>query len=170
MVERFMNMIDREIDHAHNGRQAELIIKLNNIQDPNIINKLYEAAQKGVKITLIARAICTIKPLHGIRILRLVDKYLEHARAYWFKNNGNDELYLGSADWMERNLYRRVEVVFPIYNPKLKEEIMASLDIQLRDNTKAALIQMDSSNLRITEGEHKVRAQVDFYNWLRKKR
>ena len=71
---------------------------------------------------------------------------------------------------MERNLYRRVEVVFPIYNPKLKEEIMASLDIQLRDNTKAALIQMDSSNLRILDGEPKIRAQVDFYNWLKKKR
>ncbi|MDA0714034.1 MAG: polyphosphate kinase 1 [Bacteroidetes bacterium] len=170
MVERFTAMIDREIAHAENGKKAEIIIKLNNIQDPNIISKLYEAAQKGVKITLIARAICSIKPLYGIRIMRLVDKYLEHARAYWFNNDGQDELYLGSADWMERNLYRRVEVVFPIYNPKLKEEILASLDFQMMDNTKAALIQMDISNLRITEGEPKVRAQVDFYNWLKKKR
>jgi len=169
MVERLKVMIDREVAHAKAGKKAQIILKLNNIQDPNIIQKLYDAAEAGVQLTLIVRAICCIKPLHGIRVIRLVDKYLEHARAYWFLNDGQDELYLGSADWMERNLYRRLEVVFPIYDPRLKEQIMACLNIQLADNTKACLIQMDSTNLPIAYGDPAIRAQDAFYEWLKER-
>ena len=169
MVERFKEMIAREVDHVKQGRSGKIILKLNNIQDPNIIQILYDAAEAGVEIIMIVRAICCIKPLHGIKIIRLVDKYLEHARAYWFQNNGEDELYLGSADWMERNLYRRVEVVFPIYSPKLKKQIMTCLEIQQADNTKACTVQMDSTNLRVEHGEPEVRAQVDYYEWFKKR-
>jgi polyphosphate kinase len=169
MVERFNEMIDREVAHVKAGKSGKIIIKLNNIQDPNIIQKLYDAAKDGVEIILIVRAICCIKPLHGILIVRLVDKYLEHARAYWFQNDGEDELYLGSADWMERNLYRRVEVVFPVYNPKLKRQIMACIKLQLEDNVKATYIQIDSTNQRLPLGIPEIRAQVDFYEWLKKK-
>ena len=169
MVERFKEMIDREVAYVKSGKSGKIIIKLNNIQDPNIIQKLYDAAKDGVEIIIIVRAICCIKPLHGILIVRLVDKYLEHARAYWFQNDGADELYLGSADWMERNLYRRVEVVFPVYNPKLKKQIMACIKLQLEDNVKATYIQIDSTNQRLPLGIPEIRAQVDFYEWLKKK-
>jgi polyphosphate kinase len=169
MVERFKEMIDREVAYVKSGKSGKIIIKLNNIQDPNIIQKLYDAAKDGVEIIIIVRAICCIKPLHGILIVRLVDKYLEHARAYWFQNDGADELYLGSADWMERNLYRRVEVVFPVYNPKLKKQIMACIKLQLEDTVKATYIQIDSTNQRLPLGIPEIRAQVDFYEWLKKK-
>jgi polyphosphate kinase len=166
MVERFIEMIKAEIRHAKAGRQARIVIKLNNLQDPNIISHLYKAAKAGVEITLIVRAICCIQPLHGIRIIRLVDKYLEHARVYWFHNDGDEHFLLGSADWMERNLYRRIEVVFPLKDEELKREVKAFLDFQMRDNTKAAEIQMDMSNRLIRNEEPKVRAQTDFYSWL----
>ena len=166
MVQSFMKMIDDEIAHVKAGKEGRIILKLNNLQDPNIIDRLYKAAEAGVEVILIVRAICCIKPLHGIRIIRLVDKYLEHARVYWFHNDGNEHFLLGSADWMERNLYRRIEVVFPMRDEELKDEVKAFLDFQLRDNTKAVEIQMDMSNKPIRNDEPLVRAQTDFYSWL----
>ncbi len=166
MVEEFMTKIDREISHTKAGKRGKMIIKLNNLQDPNIIKKLYEAAEAGVEITMIVRAICCAKPRKNLKLIRLVDKFLEHARVYWFFNDGNEEIYLGSADWMERNLYRRVEVVFPLYDEGLKKEIKKCIELQLNDNTKACIIGDDMSNIAVESSEIRVRAQTDFYDWL----
>lgn len=166
MVETFIEKIDREATHAKNGLEARMIIKLNNLQDPNIIQKIYDAADAGVDIVLIVRAISCAKPRKNLRIIRLVDKYLEHARAYWFFNSGEEEMYLGSADWMERNLYRRIEVVFPLYNKELRKEIHASLQFQINDNQSLVEIAQDMSNVRIAKEGPEVRAQNDFYDWL----
>jgi polyphosphate kinase len=166
MVEVFIKKIEREIENAKAGHEARMTIKLNNLQDPNIIQKIYDAADAGVDIVLIVRAISCAKPRKNLRVIRLVDKFLEHARVYWFYNNGDEEMYLGSADWMERNLYRRIEVVFPLYNKELQREIHASLKFQLNDNQKAVEIANDMSNIRIEREGPDVRAQTDFYDWL----
>lgn len=166
MVEHFLQKIDREIEHVKAGKEGRMIIKLNNLQERGIIEKLYEAADAGVDITVIVRAICCAKPRKNLRLIRIVDKYLEHARVYWFHNAGQKEIYMGSADWMERNLYRRIEVVFPIYSETLREEVCTCVEIQMKDNTKACTIETDMSNKMITGGDKPVRAQNDFYEWL----
>lgn len=166
MVEQLFDKIDREIAFAKAGKEARIVVKLNNIQDPNIIKRRYKAADAGVEVELIVRAICCIKPRKNLKIVRLVDKYLEHARVYWFHNGGQEELYLGSADWMERNLYRRIEVVVPIYNDQLRTEIKACLRFQLTDNTKLVTIGSEMENIKVKLSGPAVRAQTDFYDWL----
>lgn len=172
ITDRFIALVDREIAHVKKGRKGLIILKLNNIQDEKMIDKLYEASRAGVKIELIIRAICCVRPgVEGISenivVRRIVDRYLEHSRIYYFFNNGKDELYQGSADWMERNLYRRVEVVFPIYQESLKREMLKFLEIQLQDNVKACLLNKDLKNVRITNNRPKVQAQLAFYHWLK---
>ena len=136
-----------------------------------MIDKLYEASQAGVKIDLIIRGICCLRPglpgiSENIKVKRIVDMYLEHARAFLFYNNGNNDLYLGSSDWMRRNLYRRIEVCYPIYNEEIKKEILHILDLQLNDDAKAVILDADMENIRLDE-KTGIRAQVDIYNWLK---
>jgi polyphosphate kinase len=161
MVERFVSLIHAEIQAVEKGKIGRITIKLNNIQDPRMIAELYAAARTGVEVTLIIRAICCIKPLYGIRIVRLVDGYLEHARLYCFYHGGENLMYMGSADWMERNLYRRIEVVFPVQDEQMKDELMHCIDLQLNDKFKAVEIGMEMENKCHTEREN-VRAQRDF--------
>lgn len=173
IVDRLTHLIDREIEYAKSGRKGQIILKLNNIEDPTMIDKLYEASNAGVQIQLLIRSICRVIPgvkgmSENIKVTRLLDRYLEHARILHFHNNGDDELYMGSADWMVRNLYHRVEVVFPIYDPQIKQELKKFLAFQLRDNTKARILDSKHHNnkvLKIT-GKHGTRAQTDFYQWL----
>lgn len=171
MRRKFYRMIDREIDHVAAGRKGEVLIKLNNIEERGMINKLYEASQAGVKIRMLVRGICCLKPgikgmSENITVTRIVDQFLEHARVFAFHNNGADELYMGSADWMDRNLQRRIEVVFPILDPILKSEVLEILRIQLQDNVKAAHLnaQMDNLMVKPVEGEKLVRSQIEIYN------
>jgi len=154
MIKRFNNLIDNEIENAKNGLPAHIIIKVNNLQERDMIEKLYEASNEGVKIELIVRSICCVAPgiagqSENITIRRIVDRYLEHARIFLFHNNGEPEVFMGSADWMSRNLHSRIEVVFPIYNEKLKQQLIDILQIQLSDTLKAVLVKADYTNEKI---------------------
>lgn len=167
--------MDREIAHAAVGKQARMILKMNSLEDKEVIAKLYEASEAGVKIDLIVRGICCLVPnLEGysknITIISIVDRFLEHARVFWFKNDGEDELYLSSADFMRRNLSYRIETAFPIYNKDLRKEIKAFLEMQLLDNVKARILDpLLENKYHKSGGDMSIRAQVETYYRLRRK-
>lgn len=174
MVKRFNKMIDREIENAKAGLPAHIIIKVNNLQEREMVDKLYEASNAGVKVQLIARSICCVEPgiqgqSENIIIYRIVDRYLEHARIFVFHNNGEPEYYMGSADWMNRNLHSRIEVVFPVYDKKLQEELAQILQLQLSDTQKAVLVKADYSNEKIfpLPGQPSNAAQESIYQYVR---
>ena len=138
LQERFIDLIDREIRHAREGAAAAITIKMNNLEEKVLINKLYEASEAGVRIDLIVRGICCcIAGVRGmssnISITRIIDRYLEHGRVFIFHNNGEEEIFLGSADWMDRNIYRRIEVCFPLYDDSLKQQIRTIVRLQLEN-------------------------------------
>ena len=151
LAERCINLIAREADHARHGRPARIIAKMNSLLDLNIVRELYRASQAGVPIDLMVRGICGLRPgVRGvsdrIRVRSIVGRFLEHTRVLYFANGGEDEIYLGSADWMPRNLHERVETVFPIRDPMLKQRIRGEiLEAYLADNTQARLLQSDGS-------------------------
>ncbi|MGA0560192.1 polyphosphate kinase 1 [Larkinella sp. VNQ87] len=168
LMNRFIALIDREIAHQKAGRAARITVKLNNLQERTMIDKLYEASQAGVRIELIVRAICTLVPgvaglSETITVRRIVDRYLEHGRVFIFHNNGQPETYLGSADWMNRNLYRRIEVCFPVYNAQFQAEIRNLIDCQLADNTQARFIDQHLAMLPVLNQEQPVRSQEAIY-------
>ncbi|HEY1262611.1 MAG TPA: RNA degradosome polyphosphate kinase, partial [Terriglobales bacterium] len=154
LAEHCLALIAREADHARHGRPAHIVAKMNALLDKNIITALYSASQAGVEIDLIVRGICALRPgirgvSHKIRVRSVVGRFLEHSRIFYFANGGQEEVYLGSADWMPRNLYERVEVLFPLKDALLRERIKAEiLDTYLADNVKARLLQRDGSYLR----------------------
>lgn len=173
MVESYKRFIQDEIEHAKNGNKAYIILKVNGLEDPYMIEQLYKASEAGVKIDLIIRGICRLIPgksySSNIRVIRIIDRFLEHARVFYFYNNGDERLYMGSADWMRRNLYRRIECVFPIYNPKLRQEVLDILNIQLADNVSARLITKKLENVKIKTSEPPVRSQQATYEYLKEK-
>lgn len=167
LQERFIDLINREIDNAKNGLSGGIIIKFNNLEDKVLISKLYEASQAGVKISLIVRGICCLMPgvtgmSENISVKRIIDRYLEHGRIFIFDNNNNPELFLGSADWMNRNIYRRIEVCFPLHDPKLKSEITKIIHLQLADNCQAVSIDKHCNNVESSwdENTKRVRSQL----------
>jgi len=169
IVDRFTSMIDREIMHQKSIGNGHIIIKLNNLEEKKIIEKLYEASNEGVKIEMIVRGICCLKPgvpglSENITVRRLVDKFLEHARVFYFHNNGDEEVYSGSADWMSRNLLRRIEVIFPILNNENRDELINMLKIQLADNLKAH--DLNTGLDPIPTEKNNSRAQVDTYEYI----
>lgn len=137
-----------------------------------MIKKLHEASENGVKIRLIVRGVCCLKPgfkdpKSNIEIVSIVDRFLEHSRVYIFENGGNEEVYLASADWMKRNLSRRVEVAFPVYSKQIRDQVKQMMEIQWADNTKARIINDQQDNpYRLTNSGDKVRAQYRFYDYL----
>ena len=149
LAERSINLIAREADHARHGRPARIIAKMNSLLDRNIVRELYRASQAGVQIDLIVRGICGLRPgVRGISdritVRSIVGRFLEHSRIFYFANGGEEEVYLGSADWMPRNLLERVEVLFPIKDPMLKQRIRGEiLEAYLADNTQARILQPD---------------------------
>lgn len=150
---RMIELIDREIDHVRNGRPGRLVAKMNSLVDPPIIQALYRASQAGVSIDLIIRGICCLRPgLPGIsdniRVISIVGRLLEHSRVFYFANDGNDEVYIGSADWMPRNLNRRVEAVTPIEEAALKQDLQEILGIMLADTRNAWELQSDGQYLQ----------------------
>ena len=166
-------LIDREIAHAKEGKPAAILMKMNSLEDPKIIRRLYRASQSGVDVTLIVRGICCLLPgvedvSDRIRARSIVDRYLEHARVYIFHNEGKEEMYLASADMMRRNLNRRIEVGFPLQDAGLAAEVRAIIDLQLRDNVKARLMDAKQQNSYLSgeEGREAVRAQVDTWHYL----
>ena len=168
-------LIDNEIKNAKAGKKAYMILKMNSLADEQLIAKLYQANNAGVKITLIVRGMCClIAGMKGysenIEVLSIVDKYLEHARVHIYCNGGDELIYLTSADFMTRNIDTRVEVGFPIYDEHLRQEIRDIIDLQLEDNTKSREINSHNTNkYHKTKSDLPQRAQVDIYNYLKYK-
>jgi polyphosphate kinase len=149
MREQIISKIQREIENVKNGGKGQLIFKMNALVDPAVICALYDASENGVKIDLIIRGICCLVPgvtslSKNIKVTSIVGRFLEHSRIYYFYNNGDEEIYLSSADMMQRNLDRRVEIAFPITNETLKKELKETvIKHSLDDNTKARILNSD---------------------------
>lgn len=166
--ERFYEMIDREKQNALEGKPARIIAKMNSLCDQKIIERLYEASAAGVKIDLIVRGICCLKVgipgiSENITVRSLVGNFLEHSRIFYFHNNGFEEVYMGSADWMPRNLDKRVEIVFPVEDPVCKAEVIEILEVQLADNMKARLLKPDDSYERVDRRRSKIKLCAQDY-------
>ncbi len=165
---RFLALIEREKKHAEEGRPARIIAKMNALCDPDVIKALYEASAAGVKIDLIVRGICCLKVgipgvSENITVRSIVGNFLEHARIFYFENDENYEIYCGSADWMPRNLERRVEILFPVERQELKEGLLHILQNQLRDTVKAQVLQPDGSYEKVDKrGKESFNAQEAF--------
>ncbi|HVE56237.1 MAG TPA: polyphosphate kinase 1 [Pyrinomonadaceae bacterium] len=168
--ERMIELIRRETENSKAGKEARIIVKINSLTDDKIIRELYRASQAGVKIDLIIRGICTLRPQvaglsENIRVVSIVGRFLEHSRIFYFANGGDAEIYIGSADWMHRNLDRRVEAVVPIKDASLrqylKEEVLAAY---LQDNTNASILQPDGTyeKISVSEGEIEFDSQMYF--------
>ncbi|HXV98664.1 MAG TPA: RNA degradosome polyphosphate kinase, partial [Anaerolineae bacterium] len=156
---RFAALIEREIKWANQGEPAKLIFKMNSLIDSAFIRQFYRASQAGVKVELLARGICGLRPgipqlSENIRVVSVVGRFLEHSRIYYFHNGGKPDIYLGSADLMPRNLDRRIETLFPIEDPGLKQELIEILDISLADNVNARLLLPDGSYVQLSPGKN----------------
>lgn len=167
LKERFLYLINRETKNAKNKRSARIIAKMNSLCDPDIIASLYEAAVNGVKIDLIVRGICSLKvgipeTCGNIRVKSIVGNFLEHSRIFYFENNGKPEYYCGSADWMPRNLERRVEILFPVEQENLKEKLMNILTNELLDNRKSHELMSDGLYVKTKRGKKLVDSQAIF--------
>ncbi|MFK8005759.1 MAG: polyphosphate kinase 1 [Saprospiraceae bacterium] len=168
-------MINKEIANAKAGKTARMILKMNSLEDKEMIIKLYEASQAGVKIKMIIRGLCCLTPgikglSENIEVISIVDRFLEHSRVFIFHNGGDEKVYVSSADWMYRNLSKRIETVFPIYDNEIKKEIKSILAIQLQDNVKARIIDRSNQNL-FSKGnsEMPVRSQTSTYYYYKNK-
>jgi polyphosphate kinase len=161
-------LIEREIEHHLQHGGGHLIFKLNALIDPAMINLLYRASQVGVKVDLLVRGMCSLRPgvpnlSENIRVVSIVGRFLEHSRAYYFRNNGDEELYIGSADLMQRNLDRRVETIFPVHDPVLRRRIKVEVfDLGLCDNVKMRELRSDGSYAFVPrgQGEHAINSQL----------
>src|SRR5690606_22393814 len=177
LAEVFITCIDREIENAKAKLPAEITIKLNNLEEKNMIKKLYEANNAGVKINLTVRSICRLVPgvkgmSEHITVRRIVDRYLEHSRIFIFHNNGAEQMYMGSADWMNRNIHNRIEVCFPIYDEKLKKEINEILTFQFNNTESAVFIDRELKNIPVSlihQTGEKMRAQEEIYLYHKNK-
>ena len=174
MRQTFVNLIDKEIANAKAGKVAYMILKMNSLVDKDMIAKLYEASQAGVKITLIIRGICSLVTeivgfSDNIKAYSIVDKYLEHARVLIFANSGNEKMYITSADWMSRNLDSRSEVAVPILDVEIKKQIKDIINIQLSGNTKVRILDRLQQNIYVKPkpGQKKIRVQDEIYNYLK---
>ena len=154
LAEKVIGLIDREAEHARQGKPARIIAKMNALLDKNVVQALYRASQAGVEIDLIVRGICALRPgVRGvsdhIRVRSIVGRFLEHSRIYYFGNGGDEEIYIGSADWMPRNLYERVEVLVPLRDEMLRQRVRSEiLDAYLADKRKARILLNDATYIR----------------------
>lgn len=164
-----VRLIETEILNAQAGKVAEIILKLNSLEDRKMIKKLYEASQAGVNIKLIIRGICCLIPgvkglSENIEVISIVDRFLEHSRIYVFHNNGDKKYFLSSADWMKRNLNRRIEVAFPISDKEIQKQLQVIIDLHLEDNQKARIIDDKQNNIyRSSTNEIKIQSQREIY-------
>jgi polyphosphate kinase len=172
LFDQLLDKIQREIDNAKNGKNARIIAKVNSVNEPQIINALYAASKAGVKVELIVRGICSLRPgvpglSENIHVRSIVGRFLEHSRVYYFFNDGNEEFYCSSADWMERNLFRRNESCFEIRQKAMKEQIRHDLELFLADNCQAWVLHGDGSYERCSpRDEERIDAQDSFLNSL----
>ena len=173
MHSTFVNLIDNEIERAKTGHYGFLFLKMNSLEEEAIITKIREAAAAGVEVKMIVRGICRLVPEPGenIEIISIIDRFLEHARIFIFGGEERQKIYMGSADWMDRNLHRRVEVVAPIEDPLIRLELRRIMDMQWRDNQKARIISREQLNeyRQVPEGGDKFRAQTDIYAYYQRR-
>ncbi|CAM4411835.1 polyphosphate kinase 1 [Pseudoalteromonas ostreae] len=169
-----LGLIHQEIAHVENGQSGKITLKINNLVDKELIDCLYLAARSGVKIRIIVRGMCSLVPglnnfSDNIRVISIVDRFLEHPRVMIFGNNGDEKVYISSADWMTRNLDQRVEVGVPIYDEKLQQLIIDVLELQFKDRTKARIIDSEQKNHYVRRGNRKkIRSQIAIYDHLKK--
>ena len=168
MKDRFLSLIEREAENAKKGLPAQIRAKMNSLCDPKIMAGLYYASSCGVQVELLVRGICCLKVgipgvSENIQVRSIVGEFLEHSRIFYFENGGNPEIYMGSADWMPRNLDRRVEIVFPVEDEKIKKELEHVLDLEFRDNVKAHLLQPDGTYVKPDKrGKTQINSQMEF--------
>ena len=168
--ERVLRLIERERDRAEGGQTAEIQAKMNSLVDEEIIRALYAAAVAGVRIRLNVRGICCLRPgvpgfSETIEVVSIVDRFLEHARVFYFQNGGDEEVYLSSADWMPRNLDRRIELLFPVESPEGRRKVLRALEAGFRDDVKARVLHSDGRYLRRPrrQGEPPFRSQEELH-------
>ena len=166
-------MIDKEIANAQKGLSSGITLKLNNLVDKGLVDRLYAASSSGVPVNLLIRGMCSLIPeLEGIsdniRVISIVDRYLEHDRVYIFDNAGDKQVYLSSADWMTRNIDYRIEVATPLLDPRLKQQILDIIEILFSDTVKARYIDKELSNRYVPRGNRrKVRSQLAIYDYIK---
>jgi polyphosphate kinase len=173
--EQVVDLIDREARNAEAGRPSRIIVKMNALVEPTVIDALYRAARSGVPIDLIVRGTCCLRPgipglSENIRVISIVDRFLEHSRIFYFENAGDPDVFLGSADWMPRNFFRRIEVMFPVEDARLKARLTQELlPVILGDNTKARRLRADGTYVRVApaEGQETIRSQSVFQTLAR---
>ncbi|KAA3657593.1 MAG: polyphosphate kinase 1 [Calditrichaeota bacterium] len=175
MRKRFKKLIRNEIKNAEAGKDAYILAKMNSLVDREMINLLYQASQAGVNVKMIIRGICSLVPgvdglSENIEVISIVDKYLEHSRIFIFCNEGDEKIYISSADWMVRNLSKRIEIATPIYDPAIKEELKQFIEIQFKDANKARIIDASMDNQIRRNDDPTKRSQIDIYNYLIKRK
>jgi polyphosphate kinase len=166
-------MIDKEIANAQNGLPSGITLKLNNLVDKGLVDRLYAASGSGVPVNLLIRGMCSLIPqLEGIseniNVISIVDRYLEHDRIYIFEDGGSKKVWLSSADWMTRNIDYRIEVATPLLDPRLKQQVLDIIDLLFSDTVKARFIDKELSNRYVPRGNRrKVRAQLAIYDYIK---
>jgi polyphosphate kinase len=168
LKQRFLDLIDREVQVSTPDRPGLIMAKTNSLQDPEICRALFRASKAGVKIMLNVRGICCLRPgipgvSENIEVRSIIDRFLEHSRIFYFRNGGHEEVYLSSADWMQRNLSRRLEILFPVIDPNLRRRLITILETCFADNVKARRLLPDGSYERIARDGIRIRAQQKFY-------
>lgn len=171
--EGFYKLIDREIEHAKAGRESRMWVKINSLSDHGMIDKLYEASAAGVEIRMVVRGINCMRMddenlTRNIKAISIVDRFLEHTRAFYFHNNGESEYYISSADWMSRNLNRRVEVSAPVYDPKIRRQLRDHFEILWKDNTKSRWFNAEQTNDYRKLNGPRIRAQTELHEYVKK--
>jgi polyphosphate kinase len=170
MHDKLLKLVEREAENARKGLPARIILKLNSLAERQVIEALYKASDAGVQIDLIVRGICCLRPgvkglSENVTVRSIVDRFLEHSRVYYFENACQPQLFISSADWMQRNFFRRIEVAFPIEDGVLRERLIGEiLAVSLADNTKARQLQENRTYIRVTpkRGEKAHRSQFEF--------
>lgn len=167
------NLVSKEIEYARAGKKANITLKMNSLQDESMIKLLYKANNAGVKINLIVRGMCGLVPgienqSEHIRVISILDRFLEHGRVYIFGNDGEEKMYIGSADWMTRNLNHRIEVLTPILDKDVHSTLCDLINIQLSDNVKSRIIDAEQKNHYVENDKEKIRAQYATYNYFKK--
>jgi len=170
---RLTQLIDREISNVQAGKAAAILLKINNLDDKELINRLYDASNAGVKIRLLIRGMCSLVPgqanfSENIQVTSIVDRFLEHDRVYVFSNNGNEEVFISSADWMTRNIDFRIEVAVKLVDQQLKQRVLDILELQFNDTVKARYIDKELTNRYVPRGnKRKIQAQLAVYDYLK---
>jgi len=168
LKQRFVDLIDREVQASTPDRPGLIMAKTNSLQDPDIIRALYRASRAGVKVLLNVRGICCLRPgvdgvSENIEVRSIIDRFLEHARIFYFSNGGHEEIYLSSADWMQRNLSKRLEILFPVIDKGLRRRLIGILKVFFADNVKARVLMPDGQWRPVPRKGRRVRAQEKLY-------